>query len=98
MWKYVSLFCFLFTLPAQAQMASLNKAKYITTLRVVSEHQLGNKDLVSDVDKLRESSKFKQDLKKMLEKLDNSHPNTATNRRVMRILEQAGKDIYNELK
>lgn len=98
MWKYVVLFCFMAAIPAQAQMASLNKAKYVTVIRVVSEHQLDNKDIASDVDKLRDSAKFKQDLKKMLEKLDNEHPNTAKNHRVMRILEQAGRDIYNELK
>lgn len=98
MWKYVGLFCFMAAMPVQAQMASLNKAKYVTVVKVVSEHQLDNKDLVSDIDKLRGNSKFRQELKKMLEKLDNEHPNTAKNRRVERILEQAGKDIYNELK
>lgn len=98
MWKYVGLFCFMWVLPAQAQMASLNKAKYVTVIKVVSDHQLDNKDIASDVDKLRDSSKFKQDLRKMLEKLDNEHPNTAKNRKIMRILEQAGRDIYNELK
>lgn len=98
MLKYVCLFCFLFSLPAQAQMASLNKAKYVTVLKVVASHKMNDKDLAPDIEKLREHAKFKQDLKKMIGKLDNSRPNDATNRKIMRILEQAGKDIYNELK
>ena len=98
MWKYVSLFCFLFALPVQAQMTSLNKAKYVTVLKVVATHKLKDKDLEPDVAKLREHEKFKQELSKMIGKLDNSRPNDAINRRIMRILEQAGKDIYNELK
>ena len=98
MWKYVSLFCFLFALPAQAQMASLNKAKYVTVLKVVATHKMKDKELEPDIAKLREHAKFKQELSKMLDKLDNSRPNEATNRKIVRILEQAGKEIYNELK
>jgi len=83
---------------ANAQMASLNKAKYLATLKVVSAHKMGDKDMLSDFDKLRESERFKKDLEKMVNKLDNSKPNEATNRKIMRILEQAGKEIYNELR
>jgi hypothetical protein len=98
MLKYLFLFCFLLAMPAEAQMATLNKAKYVTVLKVVANHKMKDKDLASDIDKLRENSKFKQELGKMLEKLDNSRPNDAKNRKIIRILEQAGKDIYNELK
>ena len=34
----------------------------------------------------------------MVGKLDNSKPNEAKNQRIMRILERAGREIYNELK
>jgi len=83
---------------ANAQIASLNKAKYLATLKVVSAHKMGDKDMLSDFDKLRESERFRKDLEKMVNKLDNSKPNEATNRKIMRILEQAGKEIYNELR
>ena len=96
--KYVWLFCLFLAIPAEAQMASLNKAKYVTVLKVVATHELKNKDLAPDVAKLREHEKFKQELSKMVGKLDNSRPNDAINRRIVRILEQAGKEIYNELK
>ncbi len=81
-----------------AQTATLNKAKYLATLKVVSEHKMNDKNIVSDMDKLRQYSRFNQELSKMLEKLDNSRPNDAKNQKIMRILERTGKEIYNELK
>ena len=80
-----------------AQSATLNKAKYVATLKVVAEHKLNDDDLTKDLAKLRQSKKFKQDLNKMVEKLDNSRPSEAKNRKVMQILERAGREIYNEL-
>lgn len=82
---------------ALAQSATLNKAKYVATLKVVAEHKLNDDDLTKDLAKLRQSKKFKQDLNKMVEKLDNSRPSEAKNRKVMQILERAGREIYNEL-
>ena len=81
---------------AMAQSATLNKAKYVATLKVVAEHKLNDDDLTKDLAKLRQSKKFKQDLNKMVEKLDNSRPSEAKNRKVMQILERAGREIYNE--
>lgn len=81
-----------------AQSTTLNKAKYLATLKVVSEHKMNDKSIVSDLDKLRQYSRFNQELSKMLEKLDNSRPNDAKNQKIMRILERTGKEIYNELK
>jgi len=98
MWKGIFLLMLTLSCSANAQMASLNKAKYLATLKVVSAHKMGDKDMLSDFDKLRESERFKKDLEKMVNKLDNSKPNEATNRKIMRILEQAGKEIYNELR
>lgn len=98
MWKVFFLLMFTISSSANAQMATLNKAKYIATLKVVTNHKMGDKNMADDFNKLRESANFKKDLEKMVKKLDNSKPNDLTNRKIMRILEQAGKDIYNELK
>ena len=98
MWKGILLLMLTLSCSANAQIASLNKAKYLATLKVVSAHKMGDKDMLSDFDKLRESERFRKDLEKMVNKLDNSKPNEATNRKIMRILEQAGKEIYNELR
>ena len=81
-----------------AQMSHLNKAKYISTLKVVANYKLNDSEIAEDVDKLREHKAFNQELSKMLKKIDNSKSDNAKNRRIMRILEQAGKDIYNELR
>ena len=99
--KVLILSLFLLVLPVVsvwAQSTTLNKAKYLATLKVVSEHKMNDKSIVSDLDKLRQYSRFNQELSKMLEKLDNSKPNDAKNQKIMRILERTGKEIYNELK
>ena len=83
---------------AWAQSTTLNKAKYIATLKVISEHKMEDKSIVSEMDRLRQYSRFNQELSQMLNKLDNSKPNEAKNQKIMRILERAGKEIYNELK
>ena len=99
--KFLILSLFLLVFPVVnvwAQSTTLNKAKYLATLKVVSEHKMNDKSIVSDLDKLRQYSRFNQELSKMLEKLDNSKPNDAKNQKIMRILERTGKEIYNELK
>lgn len=83
---------------AQAQSSALNKAKYVTVLKVILDHKMNDAELMPDVAKLRESERFKRELVKMIGKLDNSRPNEAKNRRIMRILERTGKEIYDELK
>lgn len=96
--KYFCLLVMLLSaMPAYAQMSSLTKAKYIATLKVVANYKMDDQDITKDLDKLRESERFKKDLEKMVSKLNNKKSN-ALDRRVMKILEQAGKDIYNELK
>ena len=50
-----------------AQSTTLNKAKYLATLKVVSEHKMNDKSIVSDLDKLRQYSRFNQELSKMLD-------------------------------
>ena len=98
MWKYICLLVMLLSaMPAYAQMSSLTRAKYIATLKVVANYKMDDQDITRDMDKLRESEKFKKDLEKMVSKLNNKRSN-ALDRRIMKILEQAGKDIYNELK
>lgn len=98
MLKIVLLFLILFIVPAQAQNAALNKAKYVTVLKVITDHKMNDAELKPDVDKLREYDRFEKDLRKMMAKLDNSKPSEAKNRRIMRILERTGKEIYDELK
>lgn len=100
MWKKVVLVILvcLFANQAHAQTAALNKAKYVTVLKVIADHKMADEELRPDIDKLREYDRFQQDLRKMMAKLDNTKPNEAKNRRIMRILERTGKEIYDILK
>lgn len=99
MLKYVVLCLMIFfAKPVDAQLAATSKAKYVAILKVVVNYKIGDEDISSDIERLRESERFKRELEKITAKLDNSKNSNATNRRVMRILEQAGKDLYNELK
>lgn len=92
------LFFALYSVSVCAQSATLNKAKYVTVLKVITDHKMQDEELEPDVEKLRESERFKKELVKMIGKLDNSRPSEAKNRRIMRILERTGKQIYDELK
>ena len=99
MWKYLFLFILLFGADfAQAQSSALNDAKYLAVVKVISNHKLGDKEIAGNLEKLRESDKFKRDLARMVDKLDNNKPNDGKNRKIMRILEKAGKEIYEELR
>ncbi len=95
---FLVLFLVLLSVSAYAQSAALNKAKYVTVLKVITDHKMQDEELEPDVEKLRESERFKKELVKMIGKLDNSRPSEAKNRRIMRILERTGKQIYDELK
>ncbi len=95
---FTAIFTVSLVVSAHAQVAALNEAKYITTLKVVADHKMKDADLVSDIDKLRQNKNFNRDLVQMLAKLDNDKPNSAKNLKIKRILERAGKEIYNELK
>ncbi|MBP5698021.1 MAG: hypothetical protein J6W96_00660 [Alphaproteobacteria bacterium] len=99
MLKYLMLMpLFFMCTSSQAQMASLTNAKYMAVLKVAVNYKMGDSEIAGDLEKLRQSERFKKELEKIVEKLDNSKQSDAKNRRIMRILEQAGRDIYNELK
>ena len=49
-----------FAVSAEAQIAALDEAKYITTLKVVTDHKMKDADLEPDVDRLRENERFKK--------------------------------------
>ena len=49
------------------------------------------------MEKLRENEKFNRDLYSMVQKLDNSRRKDSTNRKVLQILENAGKQLQDLL-
>lgn len=85
------------SLPASAQFAAQNDAKYIATLKAVVNYKIDDEENLSAIESLRENQAFNRRLQRMLNKLQNSRTKNSTNRRVYNILLKAGKDIYNEL-
>ena len=78
--------------------AARKDAEYIATLRAVVNYKIDDEENLRDIKALRKDRRFNQDLQKMLNKLTNSRTKNTDNKRVQKILEQAGKDIYNILK
>lgn len=90
-------FSVILSLPASAQFAAQNDAKYIATLKAVVNYKIDDDENLAAVESLRENQAFNRRLQRMLDKLQNSRTKNSTNRRVYNILLKAGKDIYNEL-
>lgn len=84
--------------PAPAQYAAQNDAKYIATLKAVVNYKIEDEENLSAVEQLRENQRFNRQLLRMLDKLQNTRTKNSTNRKVYDILLRAGKDIYDELK
>ena len=85
------------SMPASAQFAAQNEAKYIATLKAVVNYKIDDEENLSAIESLRENRSFNQKLQRMLNKLQNTRTKNSTNRKVYNILLKAGKDIYNEL-
>lgn len=83
--------------PAQAQYAAQNDAKYLATIKAVADYKINDEENLQGVEALRQNRAFNEKLQKMLNKLSNKRTKDTTNHRVLQILEQAGKDIYNLL-
>lgn len=96
---FACLFVFMlsYSSSSQAQYSATRDAQYMATLKAVVNYKLDDVEIYSDVESLRQDNRFNQKLQKMLEKLTNQRSKDGTNRRVMKILEKAGKDIYQLL-
>lgn len=92
-------FMLLSALASEAQaFAASKEAEYIATLKAVVNYKINDEENLQDIEALRQDKRFLQDLQQMLNKLTNSRTKNTTNKRVQKVLEQAGKDIYNILK
>lgn len=91
----LSSFCL--AAPVQAQMSATKDAQYIAVLRAVVNYKIDDEENIRNIERLREDRRFNEKVQKMLDKLSNDRSKNTTNRRVLQILEQAGKDLYNLL-
>ena len=82
---------------AQAQFSATKDAQYMATLKAVANYKIEDAEIIKDIEKLRENRLFMERLQKMLDKLSNKRTKDSTNRKVLKILEKAGEDIYKLL-
>ena len=82
---------------AKAQYSSQNEAKYIATLKAVVNYKIDDQENIRGIEALRQNRQFNEKLQKMLDKLNNERTKDAKNRRVLKVLEQAGEEIYKIL-
>lgn len=82
---------------AAAQYSAQNEAKYIATLRAVVNYKIDDQENIRDIEALRQNRQFNEKLQRMLDKLSNERTKDAKNRRVLKVLEQAGEEIYKIL-
>lgn len=82
---------------ARAQYSSQKDAAYLATIKAVADFKINDEEELDKVEDLRNDKAFNIKLSKMLDKLSNSKTKDSLNQRILKILKQAGKDIYNEL-
>ena len=93
----LTLFLTVFSLPSQAQYSASRDAQHVATLKAVVNYKIADESIYDDVERLRQNRKFVEKLQKMLDKLNNRRTKDATNRKVLKILEDAGEQIYKLL-
>ena len=92
-----ALFLTVFSLPSHAQYSASRDAQYVATLKAVVNYKIDDETIYNDIENLRQNRKFIEKLQRMLDKLNNRRTKDATNRKVLKILEDAGEQIYKLL-
>lgn len=83
---------------AQAQYSSTKNAQYLATIKAVANYKINDEEEYKNVERLRQDARFNEKLQGMLNKLQNTKTKNSDNKRVLKILEDAGKEIYDILK
>lgn len=97
MWLIIAFSVFSLSSTANAQMSASRDAQYLATIKAVADFKINDEENLREIEKLRENKRFNQKLQKMLSQLDNSRTKNSKNKKVLQILEEAGKEIYNIL-
>lgn len=80
-----------------AQYSASKEAQYLAIVKAVADYKIDDEEHLKKMERLRENEKFNRDLYMMIQKLDNSRSKDATNRKVLQILENAGKQLQELL-
>lgn len=82
---------------ANAQTVSTQEAQYIAITKAVVNYKINDEDIIKDVEKLRHHQRFNEKLQRMMDKLTNGKFKNSKNKKVMKILEEAGKELEKVL-
>ena len=80
-----------------AQYSASKEAQYLAIVKAVADFKIDDEEHLRKMEKLRENEKFNRDLYSMIQKLNNSRRKDSTNRKVLQILENAGKQLQDLL-
>lgn len=81
-----------------AQYTAQKEAMYLATIKAVADYKINDEENLKNIESLRSNKRFLQELRSMMSKLSNNKNKNSTNNKVYKILINAGKEIYNELK
>ncbi|MBP3546328.1 MAG: hypothetical protein J6K16_04255 [Alphaproteobacteria bacterium] len=82
---------------ANAQYSSSKEAQYLAVVKAVADYKIDDEEHLRKMEKLRENEKFNRELYEMIQQLDNSRRKDSKNRKVLQILENAGKQLQELL-
>jgi uncharacterized membrane protein YheB (UPF0754 family) len=96
--RIIFLLAFLgFMQTANAQTASTQDAQYIAITKAVVNYKINDEEISKDIEKLRQHKRFNEKLQRMMDKLTNGKFKNSKNKKVMKILEEAGKELEKVL-
>lgn len=94
---FVFLVMVLLVKPVYAQFSASKDAQYLATIKAVANYKIEDEEVQKDIAKLRQNRAFNEKLQKMLDKLSNRRTKDTKNKKVLKILEEAGEQIYKLL-
>jgi len=80
-----------------AQFSASKDAQYLAVVKAVANYKINDEENLRQVERLRENATFNRKLQGMMTKLTNARNKDSTNRKILQILERAGKEIYDLL-
>ncbi len=89
---FILLFSIFFAGNAFAQSSGKKDAAYVIITKVVADHKMNDEEYLQDIQSLRQDERFNRKLNEMLTEMSNDG-NSSKDKRVLKILRDAGRDI-----
>ncbi len=95
---YILIVMAMLLMPSRSfAFAAQEDAENMAVLMAVMNYKIDDEEHIRNLDALREDARFNRRLQRMLDKLTNSRTKNSTNKKVLDILEKAGKDLKRVL-